>query len=166
MISGKLKEDLKNPWLRGIIAAVVLTVAVNIVFISYAFWSPPGLVVKDYYERGKTYFHDEKIRKQGEASAWRLQLQPPAHISVNQEKIFRLYVMDHQGNPVRSGKVVLFVYRPSNASDDFKLPLSYADVGTFSGSVRFPKAGNWDLIARIQGDGLQFDTALRVFVEK
>jgi len=166
MLSEQLKEDLKNPWLRGVLAVVAVTVTVNIAFISYAYWSPPALVVKDYYEKGKSYFHDQKIRQQEAVSAWRLQLLAPQHAKLNQMQTYRLYVLDHQGNPVHSGDVTLYAYRPSNADDDFRTTLTYADSGTFTGSLRFPQPGKWDLIAKISSGEHQYDTAQRIFVEK
>jgi len=166
MLSEKLKEDLRNPWLRGILLVIGTTVTVNVAFITYAFISPPNLVVQDYYERGKNYFHDENIRKEGLPTAWRLQLMLPDKLKLDTPEMCRLYVMDHGGTPVKSGKVVLNAYHVSGAGHDFKLQLSQADVGTFTGPVTFPFAGSWDLIARIDAGEQHFDTAKRIFVEK
>jgi len=166
MISAQLKQDLKNPWLRGILAVVGVTLVVNFGFISYAFIFPPNLVVKDYYERGKNYFHDEHLRDKAAPTAWRLQLLLPNTLKVNKSGISRLYVMNHQGKPVRSGKVILSAYRPSDASHDFKLELHLTDAGTFSAPVSFPLPGHWDLIARIDAGDKHFDTAQRIFVQR
>ncbi|PIW48275.1 MAG: hypothetical protein COW18_07305 [Zetaproteobacteria bacterium CG12_big_fil_rev_8_21_14_0_65_54_13] len=166
MLSAQLKQDLTNPWLRGILAVVAVTVSVNIAFITYAFIFPPNLVVKDYYERSKNYFHDAQIRHDELPTAWRLQLLVPDQLSVNDAQTCRLYVMDHQGQPVRSGNVTLAAYRPDNAEDDFKVELKLVDTGTFAASVNFPLPGNWDVIARIDADGQHFDTAQRIFVQK
>jgi len=167
MLSEKLKEDLRNPWLRVILIIVGTTVAVNAAFITYAFLSPPNLVVENYYERGKSYFHDQEMRKKGLATAWRLQLMLPDTLRVDVEETCRLYVIDHQGKPVPSGAVVtLNAYYTSDASHDFKLQLKHVDAGTFATSVRFPLPGKWDLIASIDSGTLHFDTATRIFVEK
>jgi len=166
MLSAQVKEDLKNPWLKGILAVVGVTLVVNIAFISYAYISPPNLVVQDYYERGKNYFHDEHVREEAAATAWRLQLLLPNTLKVNKVGISRLYVMDHQGKPVRSGKVTLTAYRPSDASHDFNVELRLTDAGTFAAPVSFPLPGHWDLIARIDADGQHFDTAQRIFVQR
>jgi len=166
MLSEKLKEDLRNPWLRGILLVIGTTVTVNVAFISYAFISPPNLVVQDYYERGKNYFHDENVRKEGLATAWRLQLMSPDKLKLNAPAMFRLYVMDHDGKPVQSGKVILSAYHVSGANHDFKLQLNQTDVGTFTAPVTFPFSGSWDLMARIDAGEQHFDTAKRIFVEK
>jgi len=166
MLSAQLKQDLKNPWLRAIIATVGVTVAVNIFFISYAFISPPNLVVQDYYEKGKTYFHDESLRREASESAWRLQLLLPDVVKLNAPATCRLYVMDHQGMPMRSGTVILTAYRPDDAAHDFKVELKLMDAGTFAAPVTFSLPGHWDLMARIDADGQHFDTAQRIFVQK
>jgi len=166
MLSKQLKKDLKNPWLQGILGVVGVTLIVNFCFIAYAFIFPPNLVVKDYYERGKNYFHEEHLRDAAAANAWRLQLMLPNMVKVNQASPCRLYVMDHQGKPVHSGKVVLTAYRPSDAAHDFNIELPLTDAGTFTAQVTFPLPGHWDLIARIDAGGQHFDTAQRVFIQR
>jgi len=159
-------QDLDSPWFRGIIAIVFVTVAVNIGFILYAFISPPNLVVQDYYDRGKNYFHDESIRQKNSATAWRLQLLFPNAIKANVPVVGRLYVVDHQGVAVNSGSVRLKAFRPSDAEQDFGLTMKWVDAGTFSSPITFPSPGNWDLIASIDAEEQQFDTAMRIFVGK
>jgi len=166
MLSEQVKQDLKNPWLRAILGTVAVVVAVNIVFIAYAFITPPNLVVKDYYEQGKNYFHDRDARQKASATAWRLQLLLPDAIQANSPATCRLYVMDHQGNPVRSGIVHVSAYRPNDASYDFSIELKVVDAGTFAAPISFPLPGNWDLMARIDADGQRFDSAQRIFVGK
>jgi len=90
MLSEQVKQDLKNPWLRAILGTVAVVVAVNIVFIAYAFITPPNLVVKDYYEQGKNYFHDKDARQKASATAWRLQLLLPDAIQANSPATCRL----------------------------------------------------------------------------
>jgi len=162
----QLKNDLKSPWLRMILAVVGVTVSVNLVYIIYAFWSPPNLVAKDYYERGQNYFHEEIKREQAAGDAWRLQLLAPDKPRMNLEQDYRLYVMDHQGRAVNSGQVVLFAYRPNASQSDFKQELHYVDTGTYAASLRFPLPGKWDLIAQIRSGDQKFDVAQRINVEK
>lgn len=166
MISEQLKQDLKNPWLRGILAVVGVTLIVNFGFITYAYMFPPNLVANDYYERGKEYFHDEKTRQKAAPTAWRLQLLMPSNMQVKQAQTVRLYAMDHQGRPVQKGNVTLKAYRPNDASRDFTINLKFSDAGTFVAPIAFPLPGYWDVIARIDVDKQHFDTAERIFVEK
>ena len=165
-MSAQLKNDLKSPWLRGILAVVGVTVSVNLAYIIYAFWSPPNLVAKDYYERGQNYFHEEIKREQETREAWRLQLLVPPQLRTGQAQTMRLYVMDHQGKPLQSGQAVLFAYRPNSEASDFKQELQYADPGTFSATLSFPLPGKWDLIAQIRSGEQKYDVAQRINVEK
>ncbi len=166
MISDQLKADLKNPWLKGILAVVGVTLIVNTCFITYAYIFPPNLVVQDYYERGKNYFHDAQARDKTASTAWRLQLLLPNSIKSNEIITSRLYVMDHEGKPIRSGIVLLSAYRPSDASHDFTVELKRTDAGTFTAPISFPLPGHWDLIARIDAGDHHFDTAQRIFVQR
>jgi len=95
-----------------------------------------------------------------------LQLLVPSKMHTNQTQTVRLYAMDHQGKPVREGKVTLKAYRPNDASRDFTMTLRYTDAGTFAAPITFPLAGHWDLIARIDAGEKHFDTATRIFVSK
>jgi nitrogen fixation protein FixH len=165
-ISTQLKNDLKSPWLRAILGVVGVTVSLNLVYIIYAFWSPPNLVAKDYYEKGQNYFHEEIKREQAAGDAWRLQLLAPDKPRMNLDQDYRLYVMDHQGRAVNSGQVILFAYRPNASQSDFKQELHYVDTGTFAASLRFPLPGKWDLIAQIRSGDQKFDVAQRINVEK
>jgi nitrogen fixation protein FixH len=165
-MSLQLKDDLKNPWLRTILAGVALTVTANVVFVLYAFSSPPQLVTQDYYAKGQKYFHEEIKREAQAASAWRLQLLVPPVLTVSQSQTLRLYVMDHQGNPLKTGKAMLYAYRPNNANADFSQELKLVDNGTFAADIAFPLPGKWDLIAQIKSDEQKYDAAQRINVQR
>ena len=166
MISAQLKNDLKNPWLRGILAIVGVTVLVNLAYIIYAYSFPPNLVAKDFYEKGQNYFHEEIRREQEMRDAWRLQLLAPGKPKQNMEQDYRLYVMDHEGRAVNSGQVMLFAYRPDDAKNDFRQELRYVDSGTYAAMVRFTLPGTWDLIAQVRSGEQKYDVAQRINVEK
>jgi len=162
-MSAKLKQDLKNPWLRTILALVATAVSVNIAFVVYAMMVPPNLVVDDYYEKGKSHFHNERQR---EASVWRLQLLPPETPTVDTPQPYRLYVMDQSGQPVNRGQVTLFSFRPSDTAQDFTRVLNHTDTGTFVADITFPLPGTWDLIAQVETDGQSHDIAQRIVVQR
>lgn len=164
MAEAQWKEDLKHPWLRGILAIIGVTLVVNIGFISMAFIDKPNLVVKDYYEKGQEYFHAEAVRNEAEHLGFRLHLLPPASPKLNVGQTYRLYVVDHDGKPWNSGEGTLFAYRPNDSSKDFRIVLPKADVGTFAANVTFSQPGNWDLIAQITVEGRKLDIAQRIFV--
>ena len=166
MAKGQLREDLKNPWLRGVLAIVAVTLLANVVFISLAFISSPNLVVKDYYEQGKEYFHAQVERDEIKQLGYRLHLMAPATPKLGIAQPYRLYVVDPDGKPWNRGEGTLFAYRPNDASKDFQQPLLRSDTGMFAAEVNFPMAGNWDLIAQIYVDNKKLDVAQRVFVEK
>jgi len=166
MTEAQWKQDLKHPWLRGVLAIVGVAVAMNVVMISMAFWESPNLVVKDYYEKGQEYFHAEAARDEAQHLGFRLHLMPPAKPALNKPQTYRLYVVDHDGKPWNVGEGILFAYRPSDSHRDFRLPLTKADAGTFAAEVSFPLPGTWDLIAQISVDNRKLDVAQRIFVSE
>lgn len=163
-MQAQLKEDLKSPWLRGVLAVVGVTLIVNIGYIIYAFWQPPGLVVQNYYDKGKEYFHAEAVREQNAQTAWRLQFLPPATPEQGKVQSYRLFVVDENNQPVMQGKARLLAYRPSDASQDFQRDLAFVDAGTYVGQLRFDQPGHWDVIVQIEANGRKFDVAQKIFV--
>lgn len=159
------KEDLKHPWVLALIGIISASVLANLIMGLAAIWSNPGLVARNYYEKGQNYFHTEAKRQRELAKKWRLYLMAPDTPRVGQEQIYRLYFMTAEGAPASQGAATLFAYRPSDAGKDFQIPLSYADIGTFAAPIRFPEHGKWDLIGQVEIDGQRVDVAQRIFVE-
>lgn len=167
MTQAQWKQDLKSPWLRGVLGIVAVTLVVNIGLISFAFIDRPNLVVKDYYEQGKEYFHHAQAELDAARQlGFRLHLLPPATPRQGEVQTYRLYVVDHQGKPWSADSATLFAYRPNDASQDFRQILQLSDVGTYAADVSFPLPGNWDLIAQIYVDNKKLDIAQRIFVAK
>ena len=69
------KQAFRNPWVIGWISAILLVIAVNVVFIFTAAITNPGLVEADYYEKGQD--HEKNFRsKQAMANelGWQMSL--------------------------------------------------------------------------------------------
>jgi len=158
------KEDFKNPWFLSVLALMTTALVATISMIMIAYSASPDLVNKDYYEKGKNYFEAEAKRQQGGTSLWRLNLMPPKHPVVAKAQLYRLFVIDSDGKPVREGRVELFAYRPNDATKDFQISMRQADIGTFLAEITFPLPGKWDLIGQIEHGGQNFNVAQRIFV--
>ncbi|MDH4261859.1 MAG: FixH family protein [Spirochaetia bacterium] len=163
----ELKKDLKSPWLLGILGTVLIAVIANIVLIFMSFNHPHSLVSKDYYEKGKEYFHTQADQKKAvKLLGYKLNLVVPEKPKVNVEEIIHLKVLDQKGNIVQSGEATLFVYRVDDTSKDFKINLHQDSHGEFVSRIKFPFPGTWDLIAQLTFAGEKLDVAERIFVEK
>lgn len=159
-----LKDDFRNPWFLGILGLIGVALAGTIWMAMIAGATSPGLVTEDYYEKGKNYFHEAPARQN--APAWRLSLLAPAQTKSGQPQVYRLYVIDEQGKPMRNGSATLYAYRPSDAGADFSVPMQLSDAGTFTASTTFPLPGTWDLIAQIESQGKKHDIAQRLFIRE
>ncbi|HKI60136.1 MAG TPA: FixH family protein [Mariprofundaceae bacterium] len=162
MLEVHLKEDFKSPWFLAVLGLIGVALAGTIWMAVIAGSTSPGLVSEDYYEKGKNYFHEAP--KEASGPQWRLNLLVPATPSVDVAQNYRLYVIDEAGEPVSTGKITLYAYRPSDAEADFSVKMVKADAGSFVASVTFPLPGTWDLIAQIEASGKQMNVTKRLFV--
>ena len=76
----------------------------------------------------------------------------------------KLELHGRDGQPIQGGKVEIQAQWPGDPTFDFKGALHEAAPGNYEGSLKFPRAGNWDLLIRVERDGSQFDTEQKVFV--
>jgi hypothetical protein len=158
------KEDFTNPWFLSVLALIGTALVATISMVMIAFSASPELVNKDYYEKGNNYFEAEARRQQDGNTLWRLNLMPPKQPVVAKAQLYRLFVINPDGKPVREGKAELFAYRPNDAAKDFQVFMKQEDIGTFLAKITFPLPGNWDLIGQIEKNGQKIDVAQRIFV--
>lgn len=145
-ISQSNKEAFRNPWVLGWIAAILLVLLVNAGFIFTAFVTSPGLVDKDYYEKGRDLEQDivtrRTIRNQ---LGWKMSLSANHKPAVGQPARYTLNVVDKVGNPVDADRVTIRAYRPSDAHSDFSGEMQKLTAGVYTTEMLFPLKGIWDL---------------------
>lgn len=166
-----MKEDEKNrglisPWAIGIICMIAVVLTANITMIVIARMTSPGLVVEDYYEKGKNYHKSvEKIRAQRDL-AWQTVLLMPEKMPANGLSLIKVSVKDSFERPVTGGRVELRAFRPSDASRDFYVEMKPESEGTYAGMVTFPLPGYWDVVVTVVRGGDEFEIVERIFVDK
>jgi len=153
----------RNPWVRAWIALVVVVLAVNATMIVLAFATNPGLVVDDYYERGRNVERTLATRR-AEAPGWTMSVDTPGDVTEGRTTTVRFFAVDSAGQPVRPDAVTYYAYRPSDASADFSLPMIEEAPGRYAVEVSFPISGLWDtLVAAEAGDQeIAFDQRISV----
>lgn len=159
------KQAMRNPWVIGWLAAVLLVIIINAVFIITAIQTNPGLVEADYYEKGRD--HEQNFLKKAEARnrlGWQLNLQLPTQIVMEKASVYTLNVVDNIGSPLTDAKAVLVAYRPSDAAADFTIPLNENSSGLYQAEVSFPLKGVWELTARVTRSESSLDVAQRISV--
>ena len=159
------RQALRNPWVIGWMALVVVFLAVNVVFFIVAVASSPGLVVKDYYEQGRQYEKNAlKLIAAHNSMNWETRLEIPDSIIINSEDTYRFTVVDSRGLPIKGAVVELLAYRPSDADADFTISLQEIAPGLYQAGIRFPLRGVWDLKIKVQSGEDQYEMAHRISV--
>ncbi len=160
----KNSSALKNPWVIGWVGMILIVLTANVVMMTIAYKTSPGLVTEDYYDRGKNY--DKTVAKRAAETAlnWKTELLVPDDIRVNSPARYQVLAEDDKGRPLSAEKVSLFAFRPSDANADFSVTMKEDESGNrYSGSVSFPLPGVWDIIVSIRRGTEQFEISRRIF---
>lgn len=165
-ISQANKRALRNPWVLGGLALIATVLIVNITMITLAITTNPGLVSKDYYERGR-YNERHYLQRVAERSAlgWTASLEVPASIQLGATQTYRVAIVDNVGEPLRGAEVVLNAYRPSDAKADFHMRLEEVGAGIYQGTVEFQLKGIWDLLIDVKREDKTLELPRRISVQ-
>lgn len=148
------KRAFRNPWVLGGIALISTVLAVNVTMITLAVVTNPGLVSKDYYERGR-FNERHYLQRVAARSAlgWTAKLEVPESIQRGAAQTYRIALVDRVGEPLRGAEVVFNAFRPADAKADFTLPMEEVGAGIYQTAAEFPLKGTWDLLIDVkQGD--------------
>lgn len=165
-ISQSNKRAFRNPWVLGGLALIGTVLAVNVTMITLAVTTNPGLVSKDYYERGR-YNERHYLQRVAARSAlgWSANLELPASIQLGALQTYRIVVVDQVGEPLRGAEVVLNAFRPSDAKADFSLPLEEVGAGIYQVAVEFQLKGIWDLLIDVKQGEKTLELPRRITVQ-
>lgn len=137
---------LRNPWLLGVLALIVLVFIVNGVFIWLSVQSRPALV--DAIGDNPVRKGRDIIRRELEAHqsiGWQLTVQPPSNHVVAEPAHYRVTVKDRAGRVVTGARMTVTAYRAADAAQDFAVPFAEAAPGEYAGELIFPLKGYWEL---------------------
>jgi nitrogen fixation protein FixH len=113
--------------------------------VTLAIATNPGLVVDDYYERGREMERTIASRV-AETPGWTMSIDTPADIQAGVPATVRFFVVDRAGQPVSADDVTYRAYRPSDADRDFVLPMVEEAPGRYAVELAFPIGGVWDTL--------------------
>ena len=149
-ISQHNKEAFRNPWVLGWIGAILLVLLVNVGFIVTAIVTNPGLVDKNYYQKGRDLEAEiVSMRRAYKRLGWQMALAPEHPPVVGQPARYTFRVVDREGRPVDGDRAVLTAYRPSDARADFRTEMQRIAPGQYSADLTFPLKGLWELTATL-----------------
>jgi hypothetical protein len=134
-------QDTKRPWYREpwvwlLIALPLTSVIGGMITIYIAVTTSDGLVVDDYYRRGKAINRD--LARDRAAAGYRLQ----AHVDVDPERrrvVLILQSVDYE----LPATVSLAFLHPTRAGHDQTVELQRVDVDRYTGTVSGLSSGNW-----------------------
>lgn len=180
MISQKNKQGWRNPWVIGLLLIVLSGVLINARMLWNVFQHPTRLLDDDYSVRAHNQYDAKWVQQQAERSTlgWQAKLHSPHRLQNDSEVIesaarfillaspaeLEFLLKDRDGNPIQGGTVVIDAQWPGDPTYDFKGELYESTPGQYEGGLRFPRAGNWDLLIKAQKDGRQFEMEQKVFV--
>lgn len=144
-ISQSNSSALKNPWPLGILAALIVFLCGNAVFIYLAFKTAPSLVVEDFYERGEAYDQIQKNREKEIELGWNAIVMTPK-LRVNETKTFDVLIQGKNSTALTLDSVVFYAYRPSDHKADFSIAMDRVQAGMYQAEVGFTLPGIWDVI--------------------
>jgi len=165
-ISQSNRRALRNPWVLGWLAMVLIVFGINAAMVVLAVVTNPGLVVDDYYERGRDYERNMLSRHAARSAlGWQMNLDVPERITLQQPGVFRIVAANAVSQPLSGARVQLFAYRPSDAKADFAIALPEQGIGRYQAEIAFPLKGIWDVIVHIEHAGQTFDLPRRISVK-
>jgi nitrogen fixation protein FixH len=164
-ISQSSKKALTNPWVLGWLVAVFLVFVINVVFISTAIVTNPGLVEENYYEKGQNHEKNFQTKLATRARlGWKMALRPPQQVLQNQPTNIYFNLQDKSGSQLNVDKVLLTAYRPSDANADIHLTMENIGQGSYLATLNLPLKGLWELQATAYKGEDSFNTILRLDV--
>lgn len=146
MISQSNKSGLRNPWVWGMLALIVVVVSVNSTFIWLASKDTRSALVDRDYKTKSRKSNEEMLSelKQQQALSWQTEIKRPDSIVMGKPVSYEISVKDRDGNPV-SGNMEVQAYRASDVSKDFVTPFREVAPGRYQGYITFTLKGYWEL---------------------
>jgi nitrogen fixation protein FixH len=162
----KADSPWRSPWFLGWMALLIVFLMGDSVMIYLATSSEgPGLVVKDYYDRGQD-FEQNMMKRKAMDPGWEMKVVVPESIAMTKEVIVNFKVRDKDAKPVNRDSVVFHVYRPSDARQDFEVPMQRIDNGLYEAHVTFPLPGVWDVLVTVPNGEIEVNFPKRIDVAK
>lgn len=155
----------KNPFVIIWFSILIVVVSVNFFMVSMALVTNPGLVIDDFYEKGKNMDKVLAARKRMEEMGWQLQVDLP-ELKEGETRRVTLVVLDKENKPLEVDTAVLYYYRPSDRKLDGEQVLtSTGKIGEFAADFTLNTKGKWDIIMEVTQGELVFNMGRPIMVK-
>lgn len=143
-------QAMRNPWFIAMMGVIAVFLLVNFIFVVFAVTSNPGLVVDDYYEKGREYEKNIITRLNARNKLnWQTRFETPDKIYTNTPETYRFSAVDSRGISIMDAEVKFILYRPSDASADFSQVVNQIAPGLYQTELSLPLPGIWDLTVKV-----------------
>lgn len=142
---------------------VVIFLTMNLIMVYLAMKNNPGLVVKDFYQRGQDY-EKNMLKRQARNPGWQMKVNLPKKIGVDEPVICHFSIVDKEGIAVDPDQVTFHAYRPADAKQDFTVPMQKVGPGIYESEIRFPLLGAWDTLVSVRHGEDEYNTPKRIGV--
>lgn len=180
MISQKNKQGWRNPWVLGLLAVILSGVLINGRMVWNVLHHPTRLLDENYNVKSHNQYDAKWVQQQAERSTlgWQARLHSPQQLKNDSQATvsaarfillaspaqLNFELNDRDGQPIQGGKVAIKAQWPGDPTFDFEGVLHEDAPGHYQGNMKFSRAGNWDLLIKVQHADRQFDMEQKVFV--
>jgi len=154
----------KNPFVVAWFVILTIVLAVNFFMVSMAIVTNPGLVIDDFYEKGKNMDAILAERKRMEKLGWQLKIDLPV-LSEGKTDTVTLQVMDKENQPLEVETAVLYYYRPSSRKLDGEQPLAPTGTpGEYQSDFVLNVKGKWDIVMEVTQGDIRYNVGRSIMV--
>ena len=160
------------PWI--FVFGMLVVIAVNIVLITYAIGTFPGLDTEDAYQKGLAYNQTIAAARVQEARGWHLDIRYAPHpdeasangraASVHEGELV-VTLRDNAGEPLYGLDVSAALIRPTRGGLDTRISLQPAGSGEYRGEATLPLPGQWDVRVFARRGDEDFQATRRIMVQ-
>lgn len=155
----------KNPFVISWFVILTIVVSVNFFMVSMAIVTNPGLVIDDFYEKGKNMDKVLAERKRMEQLGWQLKVDMPI-LSEGKKDTIKLSVVDKENRPLNVDSATLYYYRPSDRKlDGEQVLVSTGNIGEYQADLALNTKGKWDVIMEVTQGDLKFNMGRSIMVQ-
>ena len=179
MISQKNKQGWRNPWVIGLLCVVFAGVLINTRMLWNVVHYPTRLLDENYSVKNHDKHDAMWVQQQAERSTlgWQIKLFSPQQLKNDEIALpeaarfyllgnpaaMQLAIKDHDGNAVVNGQVTVNAQWPGDPTFDFSTTLADKMAGAYQGELKFPRAGNWDLVISVKRGKNEFELEQKVY---
>ena len=156
----------KNPFIIAWLTILTIVLAVNFFMVSMAIVTNPGLVIDDFYEKGKNMDAILAERKRMEELGWQLNIDLPVLVEGKSDQV-TLRVLDKEGNAMAVDSAMIYYYRPSDRNLDGEQALQtvIGETGVYQTEFSLTPKGKWDIIVEVVQGENRFNMGRPIMVQ-